>query len=457
MSSPQASKRKRTNSQHLSTADIAKSSTTDLLQPSSRDASGEEGDESTGPAMTPSVNAATTVPPSKRARKASVSEARAASSNGDAANDASAISKEDPGEPSETTPASSDIETQTKGRHSLHLKTTQDEGLMRPPLPAGLQDPAGGYKTNPPPVGRPVRVYADGVFDLFHVGHMRQLEQAKKAFPEVYLIVGVTGDEETHLRKGLTVLSGAERAESVRHCKWVDEVIPNCPWIVTPEFIVEHRIDYVAHDDLPYGAAEGDDIYAPIKAQGKFLVTQRTEGVSTTGVITRIVRDYDRYISRQFKRGASRQELNVSWLKKNELEIKRHVSELRDSIMTNWSNTGQELGRELRQLWNSRPNSPAPSARNSVDYISSRGVVSPTGGKTHVSRVEALGRPESINGREPDFATGYSLGLIGGVRAWMRSRRSLLESRGQSPTSEEEHESEMERNNGYAGPSEQAQ
>jgi choline-phosphate cytidylyltransferase len=118
---------------------------------------------------------------------------------------------------------------------------------------------------------------------------MRQLEQAKKAFPDVYLMVGVTGDEETHLRKGLTVLSGAERAESVRHCKWVDEVVPNCPWIVTPEFIEEHKIDYVAHDDLPYGAAEGDDIYAPIKAQGKFLVTQRTEGVSTTGVITRYV------------------------------------------------------------------------------------------------------------------------------------------------------------------------
>lgn len=117
--------------------------------------------------------------------------------------------------------------------------------------------------------------------------HMRQLEQAKKAFPDTYLIVGVTGDEETHKRKGLTVLSGRERAETVRHCKWVDEVIENCPWIVTPAFLEEHRIDYVAHDDIPYGAAEGDDIYAPIKKEGKFLVTQRTEGVSTTGIITK--------------------------------------------------------------------------------------------------------------------------------------------------------------------------
>lgn len=126
-------------------------------------------------------------------------------------------------------------------------------------------------------------------YHLPHDSHMRQLEQAKNAFPDTQLIVGVTGDDETHLRKGLTVLSGAERAETIRHCKWVDEVIPNCPWVVDTEFLTKHGIDYVAHDDLPYEAAEGDDIYAPIKRQGKFLVTQRTEGVSTTGIITRYV------------------------------------------------------------------------------------------------------------------------------------------------------------------------
>ena len=137
-----------------------------------------------------------------------------------------------------------------------------------------------GFKFNLPPKDRPIRIYADGVFDLFHLGHMKQLEQAKKAFPNVELVCGIPSDIETHKRKGLTVLTDQQRPETLKHCRWVDEVVPNAPWSVTPQFLREHRIDYVAHDDLPYASTDSDDIYKPIKEEGKFLTTQRTLGIS---------------------------------------------------------------------------------------------------------------------------------------------------------------------------------
>ncbi|KAK9453487.1 cytidylyltransferase-domain-containing protein [Dipodascopsis uninucleata] len=200
-----------------------------------------------------------------------------------------------------------------------------------------------GFNIKAPPTDRPVRIYADGVFDLFHLGHMRQLEQAKKAFPDVYLICGIPNDIDTHQKKGLTVLTDKQRAETLRHCRWVDEIIENAPWEVTSEFLAEHQIDYVAHDDIPYAGSEGTtDIYQPIKEAGKFLTTQRTEGISTSYIITKIIRDYDKYLIRNFSRGVTRQELNVSWLKKNELDFRRHIADFRDSLKQNISSTQKE-------------------------------------------------------------------------------------------------------------------
>ena len=71
-------------------------------------------------------------------------------------------------------------------------------------------------------------------------------------FPHTFLLVGCCGDAVTHAYKGKTVMTQEERYESLRHCRWVDEVVEDAPWVISPHFLAAHQIHYVAHDDLPY-------------------------------------------------------------------------------------------------------------------------------------------------------------------------------------------------------------
>lgn len=237
-------------------------------------------------------------------------------------------------------------------RQSTIIIAPDGAKIYPPETPASITGRADGRAQScplrEPPTDRPIRVYADGVFDLFHIGHMNQLRQAKESFHNVNLIVGVCSDKETHKRKGKTVLVDTERYDSVRHCKWVDEVVEDAPWVIDEDFLKQHKIDYVAHDALPYVSTESGDVYQHIKEQGRFLETQRTEGVSTTDLIVRIVRDYDDYLLRNLSRGIKRKDLNVSFIKEQELHAKKGLADLRRLLMDNLHRTGDEILADLR-------------------------------------------------------------------------------------------------------------
>ena len=177
--------------------------------------------------------------------------------------------------------------------------------------------------------GVKTRIYSDGVFDLFHHGHARSLMQAKSVFPNVELIVGITNDELTYKLKGKTVMSEEERYGSVSHCRYVDEVLRDAPWIIDVEFMDRYHLDFVAHDSQPYGAQGTDDIYTKVKSLGRFVSTQRTDNISTSDVISRIVKDYDIYVKQNIRRGYTARQLNLGFVKRQEVRLTNKMVRLK--------------------------------------------------------------------------------------------------------------------------------
>lgn len=66
--------------------------------------------------------------------------------------------------------------------------------------------------------------YTTGVFDLFHIGHLNLLKNAKSMCDQ--LIVGVTTDDLVAYKKKRAVIPFEERIEIVRSLQYVDSAVP---------------------------------------------------------------------------------------------------------------------------------------------------------------------------------------------------------------------------------------
>ncbi|KAJ3669110.1 hypothetical protein LUZ60_011060 [Juncus effusus] len=138
---------------------------------------------------------------------------------------------------------------------------------------------------------RPVRVYMDGCFDMMHYGHCNALRQARALGDE--LVVGVVSDDEIIANKGPPVSPMHERMIMVQGVKWVDEVISDAPYAITEDFMnklfTEYNIDYIIHGDDPCILPDGTDAYALAKKAGRYKQIKRTEGVSSTDIVGRML------------------------------------------------------------------------------------------------------------------------------------------------------------------------
>jgi cytidyltransferase-like protein len=134
-----------------------------------------------------------------------------------------------------------------------------------------------------------IRVYTNVVADLFHCGHVEFLRKARALGD--YLLVGICSDDTVAAHKWRPILSMKERIASVAGCRYVDEVIPNAPWIFDPALIEIYNIHLVVHGD-DYSQEQLECFYKVPFEMGILRTVPYTQGISTSEIIRRIRERY---------------------------------------------------------------------------------------------------------------------------------------------------------------------
>ena len=131
----------------------------------------------------------------------------------------------------------------------------------------------------------PHRVYVDVVGDLFHFGHVRLFKRARQMGK--MLVVGVHNDSTVASYKREPILTMQERKAVIESCKYVDEIVPHAPLVVTDAFLDRWKIDLVVRgdDQLPDVSRKS---YGAAMERGIFRTVPYTESISTSEILRRI-------------------------------------------------------------------------------------------------------------------------------------------------------------------------
>eukprot|EP00615_Pteridomonas_danica_P006468 CAMPEP_0114364112 /NCGR_PEP_ID=MMETSP0101-20121206/27215_1 /TAXON_ID=38822 ORGANISM="Pteridomonas danica, Strain PT" /NCGR_SAMPLE_ID=MMETSP0101 /ASSEMBLY_ACC=CAM_ASM_000211 /LENGTH=439 /DNA_ID=CAMNT_0001511377 /DNA_START=656 /DNA_END=1972 /DNA_ORIENTATION=+ len=133
-------------------------------------------------------------------------------------------------------------------------------------------------------------VYMDGVFDLFHVGHLEAIQQCASLGDRV--IIGVTGDIDATGYKRPPIISQSNRVAIIEALQVVDVVICPCPLIVTKTFMSQYNIDLVVHGfATDEDALKQEEFFRYPMKVNKFKRISYYNGLSTTDIINKIQTD----------------------------------------------------------------------------------------------------------------------------------------------------------------------
>lgn len=122
--------------------------------------------------------------------------------------------------------------------------------------------------------------YTSGVYDLFHIGHLNLLRNAKGMCDK--LIVGVTTDELVSYKNKKSVIPHNERMEIVRANQYVDSVVPQED-MDKFEMWKKLKYDVMFVGDDWYNTPKWEELEAKFKEVGvRIVFFPYTKGTSST-------------------------------------------------------------------------------------------------------------------------------------------------------------------------------
>ncbi|MBC8180087.1 adenylyltransferase/cytidyltransferase family protein [candidate division KSB1 bacterium] len=122
--------------------------------------------------------------------------------------------------------------------------------------------------------------YTAGVFDLFHVGHIKILQRAKSMCDK--LIVGVTTDELVSYKLKKAVIPFEERIEIVSNIKYVDIAVPQ-ESMNKMDAWKRYKFDFMFVGDDWYDTEKWKDFERQFEEVGvKIIYFPYTKGTSST-------------------------------------------------------------------------------------------------------------------------------------------------------------------------------
>ena len=132
--------------------------------------------------------------------------------------------------------------------------------------------------------------FTAGVYDLFHIGHLNILKNAKSYCD--YLIVGVSTDEVVKRNKGkVPIFSFNERISIVEAIKYVDKVIPQERYDIEGkiQLAIDYKIDVMFVGSDWKGTEKWNQIEKELLKIGcKTVYLPHTDGISSTQLIDKI-------------------------------------------------------------------------------------------------------------------------------------------------------------------------